>query len=455
MKTMQVRHFIVALAFVASSCGPASQPQTPPTTTQGHAEWSRNASIYEMNVRQFSQEGTFDAATARLSELRDMGVGILWLMPVHPIGEVNRKGTLGSYYSVRDYKAINPEFGTDEDFRRFVRTAHSLGMKVIIDWVANHTAWDHPWTTSNPEWYTKNENGEFIPPVADWSDVIDLNFDQPELREAMIDAMAYWVREFDIDGFRCDVADMVPVDFWESAREALNAIKPVFMLAEAENPALHAAAFDMGYAWQMHHLMNKVAKGAPISSIDSLVNVTRTNFPAGTWLMNFTSNHDENSWNGTVFERLGDGVETFAVLSGTMEGMPLIYSGQEAGMDKRLAFFDRDPIEWKESPMRDLYTRLNALKRNNPALWNGPDGAPMQRFETDQERVYAFHRTKEVYSVIVVLNLGSEEAKVSLSTEGLQHTYKDVFADSVFSVADVLNLNLGPWDYRVYARVQN
>jgi glycosidase len=455
MKTQAIRTLLLLTSFIFVSCG--SQNTDPSAITQpiGHAEWSRNAVIYEMNIRQFTDQGTFNAATESLEELREMGVGIIWLMPIHPIGELNRKGSLGSYYSVRDYKGLNPEFGNEDDFRRFVSTAHSLGMKVIIDWVANHTAWDHPWTDSNPEWYTKDENGNFVPPVEDWSDVIDLNFENVDLHEAMIDALEYWVREFDIDGYRCDVADMVPIEFWEAARVRLDAIKPVFMLAEAENPALHEKAFDMGYAWELHHTMNRVAQGAPLAKLDSMIEVTRTKFPSDTWLMNFTSNHDENSWNGTEFERMGDGAAAFAVLSGTIEGMPLIYNGQEAAMDKRLDFFEKDPIEWKESSFRDIYRRLNVLKRNNPALWNGADGATMQRFETENDRIYAFHRTKDVYSVVVVLNLSADSARVSLATDNLQYTYKDIFNESVFEMSSIFSTTLGPWDYKVYARVQN
>jgi cyclomaltodextrinase / maltogenic alpha-amylase / neopullulanase len=455
MKSQSIRALLLLTSIIFVSC--SNQGTDPSHVSQplGHAEWSRNAVIYELNVRQFTDEGTFSAAIEWIPELRDMGVGIIWLMPIHPIGELNRKGSLGSYYSVRDYKGINPEFGTEDDFRLFVTAAHNLGMKVIIDWVANHTAWDHPWTISNPEWYTKNDQGEFIPPVDDWSDVIDLNFENADLREAMIDALEYWVREFDIDGYRCDVADMVPIDFWETARARLDAIKPVFMLAEAETPALHAKAFDMGYAWEMHHIMNRVAQGAPLAKLDSMIEVTRSKFPTNSWLMNFTSNHDENSWNGTEFERMGDGAVAFAVLSGTMEGMPLIYNGQEVGMNKRLAFFDKDPIVWTESPMFNIYTRLNLLKRNNPALWNGNHGAPMQRFETENDRVYAFHRTKDVYSVVVVINMSADSARVSLTTDNLQYTYKDIFNDSIFEMSPIFNTNLGPWDYKVYARVQN
>lgn len=444
---------LLLLIITSVSCTPTTTDNATDSTAS-HTSWSKNAVIYEVNVRQFSPEGTFNEVTNRLTDLKNMGVTILWLMPIHPIGELNRKGSLGSYYSIRDYKGINPEFGTDEDFRRLVQTAHSMDMKVILDWVANHTSWDHPWTQSNPEWYTVDDSGNFVPPVADWADVIDLNYDNQDLRESMIDALEYWVREFDIDGYRCDVADMVPVDFWETARERLDAIKPVFMLAEAETPALQAKAFDMGYGWTMHHVMNKVANGAPVSGIDSLVQVNRQKFPDHTYLMNFTSNHDENSWNGTEFERMGDGVKAFAVLSGTMEGMPLIYNGQEVGMDKRLSFFEKDSIDWSDSPMRAFYTILNTLKKDNSALWNGTAGSPMVVFSTPESpRLYAFHRSNDSSSVIVALNLSADSSTVNLDTSTLQYTYRDVFEGSQFTMSTYLSINMGPWEYKVYERI--
>lgn len=418
-------------------------------------EWSRNDVIYELNLRQFTKEGTFRSAAAKLQELKDLGVDIIWLMPIQPIGELNRKGSLGSYYSIRDYKGINPEFGTANDFKDFVTQAHDLGMKVIIDWVANHTSWDHAWTQSHPEWYTQNEKGEFVPPVADWSDVIDLNYDQPALREAMIEAMAFWVKEYDIDGFRCDVADMVPQDFWEAARARLDAIKPVFMLAEAENPKLHEKAFNMAYGWKMHHTLNKIAKGASLNALDSLVQVYRTTFPKDTYIMHFTSNHDENSWNGTEFERMGDGVQAFAVLAATMEGMPLIYNGQEVGMDKRLKFFDKDSIPWRASAFRGMYQTLNLLKEEQSSLWNGTKGAPMIKLEGNMsDRVYAFHRTNEEHSVMVILNFSTDSTQVSLNTEALPYRYKDVFLGSTLTMSSNLNVALGPWDYKVYIKYE-
>ena len=422
--------------------GPVPQP-----------EWSRNDVIYELNIRQFTKEGTFRSATSKLQELKDLGVDILWLMPIHPIGELNRKGSLGSYYSIRDYTGINPEFGTAEEFKDFVRQAQRLGMKVIIDWVANHTSWDHAWTQSHPEWYTKNEKGEFMPPVADWSDVIDLNYDQPALREAMIEAMEFWVKNYNIDGFRCDVAEMVPQDFWEAARVRLDAIKPVFMLAEAENPKLHEKAFNMAYGWQMHHTLNNIAKGGSLTTLDSLVEVYRTAFPKDAYIMHFTSNHDENSWNGTEFERMGEGAKAFAVLTATLEGMPLIYNGQEVGMNKRLKFFDKDSIPWRENEYRRFYQALNLLKEEQSSLWNGTMGAPLIKLAGKvSDRVYAFHRTNEDHSVIVILNFSTDSTTVSLNTEALPYRYKDVFLGSTLTMSPNLNVALGPWDYKIYTK---
>lgn len=416
-------------------------------------DWSRNDVIYELNIRQFTQEGTFQSAAKKLPELKQLGVDILWLMPIFPIGEVNRKGSLGSYYSIRDYKGINPEFGTASDFKDFVAQAHDLGMKVILDWVANHTSWDHVWTQTHPEWYTRNANGAFVSPVADWSDVIDLNYDQPALREAMIEAMAFWVKTYQIDGFRCDVADMVPQDFWEAARARLDAIKPMFMLAEAENPKLHEKAFNMAYGWQMHHALNKIAKGASLHLLDSLVQVYRTSFPEDTYIMHFTSNHDENSWKGTEFERLGDGAKTFAVLTALMEGMPLIYNGQEVGMNQRLKFFDKDAIPWRESEFRALYQTLNLLKEEQTSLWNGSKGAPMIALKGSySDRVYAFHRTNETHSVLVILNFSSGSNEVILESSQLPFNYKEVFSGSGISKHANVKVSLGPWEYRVYIK---
>ena len=434
-----------------SGCGTQNTENQAAKEVFDHPEWSYNATIYELNTRQFTEEGTFAAAEKKLQELKELGIEIVWVMPIHPIGEKNRKGELGSYYAIKDYKGVNPEFGDLEDFKSFVNRAHELEMKVIIDWVANHTAWDHPWTETNPEYYNRDEDGNFQPPVEDWSDVIDLNYENPDVWAAMIDALEYWVREADIDGYRCDVASMVPTDFWNEARMRLDEIKPVFMLAEAEKPEHHNQAFDMSYAWSMHHVMNKVASDEmEVYHIDSTLRANRARFPEHAFRMQFTSNHDENSWNGTVFERLGDGAKTFAVLSATMEGMPLIYNGQEVGMDKRLEFFDKDPIEWKESDFRPFYTQLMHLKQDHPALRNGTRGEPMERISTsDTTSVYAFSRGEAGEKVVVFLNFSGEQVSFEAEHSTLSGTYERLFGGEEVTLEDMESLTLEPWEYRV------
>lgn len=417
-----------------------------------HPEWSYNKSIYEVNVRQYSTEGTFKAVQDDLPRLKELGVGILWFMPIHPIGEVNRKGSLGSYYAVKDYFDVNPEFGTKEDFRNLVNAAHEMGFYVILDWVANHTAWDNPVATTNPEFFEKNENGEFIPPRGtDWDDVIQLDYTNQELHEYMISALEYWVREFNVDGYRCDVADMVPVEFWNKARVRLDTIKPVFMLAEAENPEHHVKAFDMSYSWEMHHTFNRVANGEyRPSRIDSLLIIDSNKFPENAFRMQFTSNHDENSWNGTVFERLGDAAEVFAVISATIPGMPLIYNGQEAGMNKRLEFFERDPIEWTDHRFFEVYSALNQIKTTNTALFNGERGGTYEKQVTDNESIFAFTRTNGSNRIVVVSNLSNETVTATMNTSNITGTYSSFMSENEVVLGETMEVELGPWEYLLY-----
>jgi 1,4-alpha-glucan branching enzyme len=416
-----------------------------------HPEWSKNASIYEVNVRQFTPEGTFNAFAEHLPRLKELGIDILWLMPIHPIGIENRKGSLGSYYSVKDYYAVNSEFGTDEDFRNLVAKAHELGLYVIIDWVANHSAWDTEQIKNNPEWYTKNENGEIIAPVDDWSDVADFNYDNPEMREFMIDALKYWVKEFNIDGYRCDVAGMVPIDFWNDVRRELDKIKPVFMLAEANEPEMHNFAFDMTYAWDMHFLWNEIAQGKKnIADLVSLIEKEKIKYPAHAYHMNFTSNHDENTWKGTEYERLNSAVKTFAVLSVTMPGMPLVYSGQESCLNKRLRFFDKDTIDWTVNcELDELYTSLLKLKKENQALWNGEFGGELVRIPTSaDDKVFAFIREKEGNKIISVFNLSTEKVDFTMNFDAGTESFIDVFSNSALSN----NLSLDAWGYMVFKK---
>ncbi len=423
-------------------------------TTVVHPEWSKNLSIYEVNIRQFSQAGTFKAFEEHLPRLKELGVGILWLMPINPIGEKNRKGTLGSYYSVKDYYGINPEFGTMEDFRRLVNRIHEMGMYVIIDWVANHTAWDNDLINEYPEWYTTDIQGNFVTPEADWTDVADLNYNHGQLQKYMIDAMKFWVKEADIDGFRCDVAGMVPTEFWEKARPQLEAVKPVFMLAEWEDPALHDKAFDMTYSWEAHRTLNDIAAGKKVlQHLETVLARDSVKYYPDAYRMQFTSNHDENSWNSPAIQRLGDAYEVSTVLTFTVPGMPLIYGGQEAGLNKKLKFFDKDVIPWKRHPMAELYKKLIRLKKENKALWNGTAGGNFIRITTTRDSyVFSFSRNRGAYSVVCFLNMSPSEQSFRLRADIPRGEYKDFFTGEKISFNKTDTFDLPPWGYRVFER---
>ncbi|TFW24040.1 alpha-amylase [Massilia arenosa] len=396
---------------------------TAPAYAMDHVAWSRNANIYEVNVRQYTQEGTFNAFAQHLPRLKKMGVDILWLMPINPIGEKNRKGPLGSYYAVRDYTAVNPEFGTLDDLRKLVKQAHALGMRVIIDWVPNHTAWDHPWVTQHPDWYKKNAKGEIYavtwnpdsPNPEYWTDVVGLDYSNKDLWAGMIEAMSYWLREADIDGFRCDVAGNLPTPFWNEARQKLDRVKPVFMLAESDKPELHAAAFDMTYGWDSGEIFKAIAKGkADASALKAFIEQPKLVFPADAYRMRFTSNHDWNSWEGSDVELYGPAAPAMAVLAATLPGMPLVYGGQEGKLDKRIEFFQKDPIDWKGYPLAGFYAQLLKLKHANPALWNGQYGAKAEVLPTDNSKVFAFRRQKDKNVVTVAVNLSGTAQRVAL-----------------------------------------
>ena len=370
-------------------------------------------------------------------------------MPIHPLGVENRKGFLGSYYSVQNHKEINPEFGTEEDLRSLITTAHNMGIKVIIDWVANHTAWDHVWTKSNRDFYTLTESGELAPPLEDWSDVIDLNYDNPDLRVAMMDAMKYWVSEFDIDGYRCSVAEMVPTDFWVEVRRELDAIKPVFMLAEGENPELHMDAFDMTYSWELMHLMRKVAAGEEnISAIREMYERDFARFPKGFYKMNIVTNHDENSWNGTAEEFFGPAQEAWMVFSATTYGMPLVYSGQEANNTKRLEFFEKDPIDWSKGyPFEYMMSTLFNLKKKNPALWNGQGS--LEWIQTSNNiQVLAFKRVHNEHEVVVLINLSDELVEFEIDRD--YPAMIRVFGGGILTAS--IEQKLAPYGYKIFAK---
>lgn len=448
---------LLTLSIFLVACDQATKPKEEefkPAEPETHEAWSKNATIYEVNIRQHTPEGTFKAFEADIPRLNEMGINILWLMPVHPIGEKNRKGTKGSYYSVKDYKAVNPEFGSMDDFKALVQTAHEFDMKVIIDWVANHTAFDNVWTEGNMEYYNLDSLGELQPPEGtDWWDVADLNYDNPETRAAMIDAMQFWLEDGGVDGFRCDVASYVPTDFWEACRDSLEKVKPdVFMLAEANDPELLEKAFDMDYAWEFMHIMNEIAKGEKeLTALDDYRLKLDSIYQEDDYKMYFTTNHDENSWNGTVMERYGEeGHKTYAVLAFTYGDMPLVYSGQEAGMDYALEFFEKDTIEWGDYKLQDFYSSLLKLNQENRALWNGHHGGSFKRIKSlHDDVIYAYHRQKEENEVIVVLNFSDKE--ISTKFEGLPDgEFYSLFENVEY--AEVLNeeITLAPHAYHVF-----
>lgn len=431
-----------------------------------------SAIIYEANIRQYSAEGTFEAFTRDIPQLKELGVNIIWLMPVYPISETRRKATgdlmvediedpeerkkyLGSYYAISDYLGINPEFGTLDDFRALVKTAHDNGMYVILDWVANHTGWDHIWIKEHPDYYTKNAAGEITDPLQGdgtpwgWSDVADLNYDNAEMREAMIQAMMYWLKEEGIDGFRCDVAATVPTWFWKEAIGRLRAEKPIFMLAEAWEPELmEGELFDMGYGWDGHHLMNDIAKGHKNAwDWNNYMNDRFNKYGDDDILMNFLTNHDENSWNGTILERMGDAREALLALAYTMPGMPLIYSGQEYDMDHRLKFFEKDSINKTRGKMWPLMAKLARLKQETKALDGGKMAASYQRIDTSVgDFILSFKRTQDEAELIYVANMRSEATNFTLDLQG---TYTDYMSGEVLQLDGQTNLEFTSWEYRI------
>ena len=429
----------------------------------------KNAVIYEVNIRQYSEQGTFEEFTKDIPMLKELGVKIIWAMPIFPISKTKRKATggdfayliedkekrdkmLGSYYAVSDYGKINPEFGTIDDFRNLVDTAHENGMYVILDWVPNHTGWDHEWITTNPEYYTQNENGEIIDPINPdsgeswgWADVADLNYDNKNMRSEMIDEMLYWIKDENIDGFRCDVASAVPLDFWEEAISKIRDEKDVFMLAEAEEPELVKGKrlFDMVYAWERHHIFNKMANEENAIEIwDKIMEKESERFESDDILMSFVTNHDENSWNGTIRERMGDASELLTALSYISPGMPLIYSGQEYDLDHRLLFFEKDEIPKTKKIMWPLLQKLGKLKKENPALHTGIDASNYKKINVANPEILAFERSKGTDSVIFLGNFSKNSQEINNIFSGSFNYFNNVIENSEKLVFE-------PWGFKI------
>lgn len=447
---------VLAAGLLLMSCHVPLFAAEPPRACAGRPalgvpDWIRQETIYEINVRQFSAAGDFAGVEAQLPRLHELGVGVLWLMPIHPIGEQNRKGPLGSYYSVRDYRGINPDFGTTADFKRLVDAAHAQGFRVILDWVGNHTAWDNPLAREHPDYYVRDAAGHFQPPTGfDWTDVIQLDFSNPGVLEMEYDAMAYWIRDFGVDGFRCDFATGVPTAFWDALAARLRALRPdLFLLAESDLPQQQLHAFNTSYAFEMMHAFNDVAAGrSPVSRIDDTLARSRVQLPDGGSLIYYTTNHDENSWQGTAFERLGRGANTFAVLSFVLDGIPLIYDGQETGLNRRLKFFERDPIDWKPDPAQTaLYRRLCALHRTEPAL---ATGATMRRVPTTlNASLYALLRERDGHRVLALFNLTGQPAKADAYDPAFHGAWIDAFTGARVELSGPVAVDLPAWGWRV------
>ena len=413
--------------------------------------WIDNAVLYELFVPDFTDEGTFQAIIPRLPELKALGITTIWLMPIHPIGIAERKGTLGSPYAIRDFYDVNPDYGTKDDFKALVEAVHAEEMYLILDFVANHTAWDHPWTTEHPDWYTPGRDGGLTVPISpegdltNWTDVADLNYDNPDLRAEMINVMRYWVEEFDVDGYRCDVAGWVPFDFWKDAIAAVREVKPILMLAESDDPGLHRAGFDLTYAWPFYSTLKDVWEGASVSTLIDLVQEVDATLPEGGRRLRFITNHDETAWDATPPQLFGglEGAQAAAVLTYTVPGVPLLYNGQEIGQDTQVPFFEETPYDWTQRPeMRAFYEDLLELYAESAALRQGSFTA----FDGGED-VALFARTAATEQLLVAVNTRPQSVAVTLPTTLQGDRLTDVLTDEPVIAGQTLSL--GPYAYRV------
>ncbi len=466
---------LLALLALAVACTPkqaqmtdVKPPKSAPVVNWKTPDWAKNTAIYEVNLRQYSKEGTINAFMPHLSRLQKMGVKLLWIMPIYPICETNKKCNsekektecMGSGYAAYDFEAVNPQLGTLDDLKKMVKEAHRLNMKVILDFVPDHTGWDSKWMKEHPE-YFKKVDGKFTSPIdpangkaTDWTDVAMVDYDNAGLRKAMIDARLYWVKNADVDGFREDVAGFVPSNFWAELRQSFikNVPKPLFMLAEWEDVGDHfTTCFEMNYGWSYHGLIKEIAKGAkPATALDEWRTRQRNRFVSKYYQMLFTQNHDENSWNGTEKESFGDGGNCFTALSFTVEGMGLIYSGQEVSLDKRLSFFHKGEIDWKGESRASFFLKLNDLKTKNQALWNGEAGGELVKIPTsDDAKVYAFKREKNGDKIVGIFNLSKEKVVMKLDKSLVDRNQLALFAKA--NMNDLDNITLEPYGYAIYS----
>lgn len=452
-----------AMLFSAVGCGKSNNKKetfVEDEVVEGNrvqADWADTAVFYEVNVRQYTEEGTFAAFSEHLERLKDMGVNTLWFMPIYPISELNKKGTLGSYYSIRDYKDINSEFGTLEEFKKLVNTAHDMGFHVVLDWVANHTGWDHTWITEHPEYYAKDENGNIISPLnTDWNDVAQLDYTNPNMRAAMIDAMKFWINDIGVDGFRCDYAQCVPIDFWEEARTELDKIKPIYMVAEdgTNSDSLLNSAFDSNYNFDLYDAI-KLSSSVP-NTAEDLEKFIDKALPYGAFKMNFLDNHDKNTYDGTLEERFGsDALGALYTIIFTAEGMPLIYSSNEEADDISLEFFEKNNIDFGDYTYSDLLTKFCKIKTTYEPLYNGVAGGNVRFVENDNKNVLSYERVKNGKQITVVVNVSKKEQSVKYDSKIsngniLLHGDATGIIDSEEKKLNVKDLNkLSSWEYYI------
>jgi len=436
-----------------------NQPKEKMMQTFKKADWINSTNVYEVNLRQYTQEGTFNAFAKQLSRLKEMGVETLWFMPITPIAHKNMKGSLGSYYACSDYTSINSEFGNLADFKSLVKQAHSMGFKVIIDWVANHTGWEHVWTKTHPEYYKKDSATNDFKIASGMDDIIELNYDNADMRNAMIAAMKYWVTECDIDGFRCDLAFWVRLDFWLQARTELEKTKTLFWLAESD-PIDHPEyfqAFDACYSWTwMHKTEDFYKKGKDKNMLDSVIHQYSNVCGPNDILLWFTTNHDENSWNGTEYDKYGDAAKALAVFSFTWNGMPLIYSGQELPNLKKLKFFDKDPIEWNgKYELHDFYKTLLTLKKNNPALRAADADVITYLLKTTADKnIFAYLRKNGNYAVLTLINFSNQKVNFDIIDKNVEGSFVNIFDKEQKSFSNQVHFELEPWGYKVFQHLK-
>jgi alpha-amylase len=426
-------------------------------------DWVKNAVVYQVNVRQFSKEGNLKAVKNDLNRIKNLGVDILWLMPIFPICEQEKKcdedsttECWGSPYAPSDFEEVHEKYGTKEDFRQFIQKAHDLDMKVILDFVPNHTGWDSKWMREHPEWYVQKE-GQIMPVTSDqgeiWADIAQFDLSNQALREAWMQVHEYWVREFDLDGYREDCAWAISKEWWQELRERLNKLRPVYMLAEDEvhGQEQFDVCFETNYGWGTHAIMKDIYKG--IRTVNDLFEHTesiKSRFGKQGWQLNFTQNHDENTWHGSETDLFGSGADAFTALCFTMEGMGLIYNGQEASLQQRLSFFNKDEIDWTGASREHFFRTLTSLKHRNKALWNGMNGGFINRIKTEHsDKVYAFTRKKESDLVLAIFNLSSNPLSTSLKTGLNSVTLRDVFSQKEMTIEEIILMDLKPFEFHI------